>query len=194
MPLRITGDRLDLAIEGLERSLNSPDLVRMLADDLADSLEEAYFTSGLQVVSGAGLQALTYVGEPQRRGSGWSIGVGDADALGSESEPAPKGVLRQFQEDYGLRPSPWKHMPMRYQDILASMRRTGMYGGRGPKYANYMWVQDVGSYDAYIRSRKFIDRGVSSWRSRADDVVAEWWESIGTLGRIKRTILGRFGR
>lgn len=194
MPLTITGERLDQRIEILERKLNSPDLILALGSDLASALGDAYESSGLRVVSGAGIRALTYIGEPERSGNGWTIGVGDRGALGDEGDPAPRGVLRQFQEDNGLRPSPWKYMLQSYKDKLETMRRSGMYGGRGPLYANYMWVQDQGNATAYITGRNLIDNGVSVWRSRADDIVSEWWESLGTFGRFKRSIAGIFGR
>ncbi len=190
-----SGDSLDQAILNLKGKLNSPDLVTQMGQSLSEQLKESFTASGLISRSSATLEALSYVGEPQRISNGWTIGVGNRDDLGAEDEPAPRGVLREFFNDNPeLRPSPWRGIPESYQEKLASLRRAGMYGGRGPTYANYMWVQDKGSAEAYISGRHFIESGLAMWRSIAPDIISSWWESIGTAGRIRRTILGVFGR
>jgi hypothetical protein len=171
MPLTITGDRFETLIAGIERKLDSPDLIIELGESLAGHLKDGFAASGLQSRSGATIAALTYVGQPESSGTGWSIGVGDANAAGSESDSPPRGVLKAFQQDNSLRPSPWKDMPQTYKDKLESLRRSGMYGGRGPMYANYLWVQDRGSAEAYISGHNYLDPAVAAWRQEVPSII-----------------------
>jgi hypothetical protein len=171
MPLTITGDRFETLISGIERNLDSPELIIELGNSLTEHLAAGFAGSGLQSRSGATVAALSYVGQPEPSADGWSIGVGNADAAGSESDPAPQGVLSAFQENNKLRPSPWYQMEQTYKDKLESLRRSGMYGGRGPMYANYLWVQDRGNSKAFIDAHNYIDPSVEAWRQEAPDIV-----------------------
>lgn len=195
MPVTTSGTSLTQWIDGLRGKFNSPDLVQSLGNALAEDLVQAFQESGLQSQSGATVRALSYVGEPERSGNAWRIGVGDKDALGNEYDPAPRGTLRQFFNDNpGLKPTPWRAIPPAYKQQLELMRRAGMYGGRGPNYANYMWVQNAGNSAAGISGHGFIEMGLSTWRGQVPDLINEWWQSLGTLGRFKRTVAGVFGR
>lgn len=195
MPVTVSGTSLDQYISNLEAKFNSPDLIEAMAESLAGHLQESFQASGLQSRSGAGLSALTYVGEPERTGQGWSMGVGDRDALGGENDPAPRGVLRQFFSDNpSITPSKWRRIPRSYKEQLEAMRRAGMYGGRGPNYANYMWIQNSGNATAEIGGRHFIESAVSEWKTQVPDIINDWWQSLGTVGRFKRRVAGVFGR
>ena len=192
----ITGNRFDQRIEMIQKSLNSPDLVEAIGYNLAAHLAEQYSFSGLEVRSGAALNALTYVGEAERvGGNAWTIGVGNREDLGEEDQPAPEGTLRAFFNDNPeIPPSPWKFIPPDYKMKLEQLRRMGMYGGRGPSYANYIWVQNNGSASAYIDRRQFIDGALMYWRNEAQSIADEWWKSIGFGGRMIRRFAGMLGR
>lgn len=193
--ITVSGDSLDQAILDLRGRLNSPDLVTQIGRGLSDQLKESFTDSGLISRSGATLRALSFVGEPQRIGNAWTIGVGSREDLGEENQPAPTGTLRAFFGDNPeLYPTPWKGIPQSYQEKLAQLRRTGLYGGRGATYANYMWVQNAGAPSAYITGRHFIESALAQWRSDVPNIISEWWTSLGRLGRVRRTILGIFGR
>jgi len=195
MSVTVSGDNLDQFLEGLESRFNSPEVAMLLAQDLSEKLVESFSSSGLDSRSGATVRALSYVAEPERTGNGWILGVGDRDALGEEDQSAPRGTLRSFFSDHPeIRPSPWAYIPQSYKDVLESMRRAGMYGGRGPDYANYMWVQNAGNAEAGISGKHFIESALSSWESGSDDIVNDWWSSLSTLGKAKRYVKGAFGR
>jgi len=178
MPVTITGNGRDFIIR-LQRKLESPDLIQQLGETLADSLQQGFDASGLKSDSGATKNALSKVGQPQRTGSGWSIGVGDARRLGEPNETAPHGTLREFFRDFPEAFAPaWKYIPQAYQEKLAQMRRAGMYGGRGPDYAHYAWAQERGSARAFIPQRAFIEYGRGMFAARATRIVEAYFARV----------------
>ncbi len=165
-------------VQNLESRIVTPELVQELGNRLAEKLVDGFNSSGLVSRSGATVAALSSVGEPVQRGNGWSIGVMDASAAGHPEDEAPRGTLRDFFTDMrraypqdNLRPSPWKDIPQTYKDFLEAERRSGMYGGRGPDYANYLWVQDEGNARIYIPSHPYIARSVDEWKAEAPDII-----------------------
>jgi len=195
MPVTVNGAGLDQWIAGIKGRFESPELIQQLGQSLADDLGLAFMASGLTSRSGAGFKAITTVNEPEKTANGWKIGVGDRKALGDENQTAPRGTLRAFFEDNPtIRPSPWRGIPQSYKEKLEAMRRAGMYGGRGPDYANYMWVQNRGSGEAHIAGRHFIETGLNRWRGRVPDIINQWWQGLGRIGRAKETIRGIFRR
>lgn len=174
----ITGNRFDQFIDGIQRKIESPDLIVSLGNRLSEQLQLGFGASGLTPRSGATLRALESISEPERTGNGWRIGVGDASALGSESDSAPRGVLRQFFEDNPqIRPSPWRRIPETYKQKLEAMRRAGMYGGRGPNYANYFWAQDQGSTGAHISKRDIVNPALDRWRSEVPYFIEDYFRA-----------------
>ena len=179
MSITTSGDNLDIFIRDVEDSLESSELISSLGDTLSGTLVDSFHASGLQSKSGATVKALEYVSDPQRIDGGWKIGVGNGDALGEEGQSAPRGTLRSFFSDRPeIRPTTWAGIPPSYKDVLESMRRSGMYGGRGPDYANYAWVQNSGNSAAGIPSTGFIDSGVSNFMTAADDVIAVYLAKV----------------
>jgi hypothetical protein len=171
-----TGSDLNQRIIDFRAQLNDPSLAVRIANDLANKLQEAFRNTGLISRSGATLQALSYVSNPERISNGWAIGVGRYRDLGDESQPAPMGTLRDFFADNPvLRPTPWRMIPRPYQEKLAQLRRMGLYGGRGATYANYAWVQNAGNSVAYIPARNFMTLGLNTWRSNVPKLIGEWW-------------------
>lgn len=180
MPVTVTGQGFNTFIEGIRRKLDSPDLIQQLGNSLAQALKEGFQSSGLQSRSGATVAALSFVGEPERVGNGWRIGVGNADEAGHPEDPAPSGTLRQFfQDNPVLRPTPWRRIPPDYKEQLEVMRRAGMYGGRGPSYANYLWVQNYGSSGAEIEGRNYIDPAIDQWRQQVPEMIQEYFRAQG---------------
>jgi hypothetical protein len=200
MPVTVTGESLTQFISGLKRQFNSPDLIQELGQALSDNLVEAFTASGLNSRSGATVEALSVVGEPQRTGTGWNIGVGNKEALGNENESAPRNTLREFYDSIGggtgqvRKYANWQGLSDSNKALLEQGRRAGLFGGRGPKYANYMWIQNKGNPKAIITGRHFIEQGVASFQSQAPNIINEWWASLGRVGRFKRTVAGVFGR
>ncbi len=174
MPIAITGGRFEQFISGIEAKLDSSDLIVELGNRLSEQLRLGFSASGLTPRSGASIRALEYVGQPERITNGWRIGVGNADALGDESQPAPRGVLRAFFSDNKLKPTPWRGIPPDYKVKLEAMRRAGMYGGRGQNYANYLWVQNRGNMGVYISARNFIGPAIERWREDARYLIEEY--------------------
>jgi hypothetical protein len=168
-------------IQRIELRYTSGDLPRALAQALSDQLIAGYESSGLVTRSGATRKAWDTVGEAIVSNDGFEIGVGDAEAAGGPQDQAPRGVLRQFftdmksafPEEY-LRPSPWKDIPQSYKGFLETQRRSGMYGGRGPDYANYLWAQEEGRSDVYIPSHPYINAAVEEWRSRVSGIIGNY--------------------
>lgn len=170
-------------------------MIQELGQALSNDLVEAFRASGLKSISGATVAALSVVNEPERTASGWKIGVGDQEALGDENEPAPEGTLRAFVKDFSLKPvRAWKYLDNDAKQTLAIMRRAGQYGGKGWKYANYMWVQNKGNPRAHIDGRGFIEAGVAKFQAEAPELINNWWTSLGAGGRFARTVKGIFGR
>jgi hypothetical protein len=191
MPTVISGN-LDQVILELRNRLNSPDLAKALGKSLSEHLQDS-FSASLEERSGNTLRALEYISEPQREGNRWIIGVGKKSDLGTADEPAPVGTLREFFDDFPeLRPGPWKSIPESYQDRLAQMRRQGMYGGKGPTYANYAWIQNQGAPTAFINATHFIDTAKQEWQADVPRVIDEWWSSLGLRGKLRATISGIF--
>jgi hypothetical protein len=167
-------------VQRIELKYTGGDLPRTLAQALSDQLIAGYESSGLVTRSGATLKAWEKVGEPTVSSDGFEIGVGDAEAAGSPQDEAPRGVLREFFTDMKrafpgeyLRPSPWKDIPQTYKGILESARRSGMYGGRGPDYANYLWAQEEGRSEVYIPAHPYINAAVEEWKNMISDIVSE---------------------
>lgn len=184
MPVTVTGNRFDTFIQEIEQKLNSPDLIQQLGESLAESLKQGFLSSGLQSQSGATVAALTFVGEPEQTGNGWRIGVGNAEEAGHPEDPAPTGTLRAFFNDFqrafpgsNLRPTEWRRIPPDFKTLLEAERRAGMYGGRGPMYANYLWAQNYGSGAAHIAPHGYIDPALESWRQQVPDMIREYFRA-----------------
>jgi len=190
MPVTFNSANLSQFIDGIKLRFDSPELVTRLGQELAKDLGQAFSASGLQSRSGAGLAALTTVGEPTRNGRGWQISVGDKSALGSKNDPAPKGTLAQFYtylEGTGRvrKYTKWAQMSKSNQELLEKMRRAGLMGGRGPKYANYMWIQNYGNATAQITGRHFIENGLTAFRARSRGIINDWWNKSGHMGGLR---------
>jgi hypothetical protein len=153
---------------------------------MSECLVEAFSTK-LESQSGATVRALSVVGEPYRwsnqYGTGWKVVVGDAEALGNKSDSAPRGTLRAFYdylegnlESTGrvIPYTPWAQIPNYYKGLLEQGRRAGMFGGRGPNYANYAWIQDAGNAKADITATHFIEEGKKLFESRTSGYLREW--------------------
>ena len=174
MPVTITRSGYDIALR-LKQKIESPDLILELGQALSDDIGLSFVASGLRSKTGSALDAITDVGTPQRSGAGWSIGVGNAGRTGRPGGSAPRGVLEEFLRDNDLGPRYWKYIPKLYKDKLEMMRRAGMYGGRGPDYANYVWAQERGNGRALIPARGFIEAGLGRWMSRASGIVGGYF-------------------
>lgn len=176
MPVVINDQRLTQVITGIQQKLESPDLIVALAKSMSGHLVDAFGTSGLQSDSGATVSALSKIGEPEKTATGWAIGVGDGDAVGSENTPAPRGTLRAFynylaESGRVWRYTDWWGMSRANKRLLANARRAGLFGGRGADYANYMWVQNAGNAKAGVRAHHFIEAGLQAWRQDAPDII-----------------------
>jgi len=190
MPVTSNLSGLNRFIDDIKLRFDDPGLVRVLGQELSKDLTSAFSESGLQSRSGATIQALSTIGEPEKVGRGWRITVGDKSALGSPDDPAPRGTLRRFYdylEGTGRVHAftKWSGMSRSNKELLQEMRRAGLMGGRGPRYANYMWVQNYGSATAEISGRHFIERGQERFRSRASGIINDWWKSSGHIGTLK---------
>lgn len=184
MSVTFSGDRARQIIQGIRQKMESPDLIVELGNSMAANLVGSFNASGLTSQSGATVRALSKVGEPERTANGWRIGVGDGEAAGKEGQPAPRGTLRAFYDyiEGGLegyagatgrvhKYTDWWGMSSANKRLLEQGRRAGLFGGRGPDYANYLWVQDKGNARARITAKPFIDIGVGMWRESAPDIV-----------------------
>jgi hypothetical protein len=98
--------------------------------------------------------------------------------MGDVNQSAPRGTLREFFEDNKEATAPvWRYIPGRYKEKLEAMRRAGMYGGRGPDYANYVWAQEKGNAKALIAGRHFIENGTNRWRARRGQIIDDWYRN-----------------
>jgi len=187
MPIRVSGMDFRRQTEEIVQQMDSPELVEQLGQALSEELVKAFTTSGLKSQSGATVRALSVVGRPERwanqYGGGWRITVGDDDALGDKRDKPMKGTLASFysylegqleSEGPVIPYTPWKPIPDKYKRLLEQGRRAGMFGGKGPNYANYMWTQNYGSTKADIVGRHFIEAGVQNFRVRAGDIVDDF--------------------
>jgi len=161
-------------IQSIEVKFNSPGLVMQLGYSLANSL-----LKNTPIDTGAAERALTYVGEPERTSTGWSIGVGDKSRTGDKDDPAPSGTLRDFftylkQSGVKVRPSNWWGLPGELKQKLAAERRAGKFGGRGEGYANYIWVQNYGNAKAGITATHFIEKSLDEFRANSDRIIGDY--------------------
>ena len=190
MPVTISGQGLNQIVNNLHRLADDPELALQLGKALSECLVDA-FQSTNSSVSGATVRALSKVSPPEKTGSGWKISVGDGDAVGLESQSAPRGTLRAFYKFVEGGPersrgatgtikkySNWQGMSSANKRLLEQGRRAGMFGGRGPNYANYMWIQNTGNLKAGITGRGFIAKGTTQWRADVPRIVERYIESV----------------
>lgn len=170
MPVTSSGN-IRQHVQGVVRSLDSPELIESLGQLLAEELG-----ARAPVASGAARDALTVVWPAEKTSTGWAIGVGDASLTGKPSDPTPRGTLREFFNDNpGVRPSAWKYLSYLNKMRLETARRAeGKYGGRGARYANYIWVQEFGNNRAGVVARPFMAEAEEAWRSKAQTMVGDY--------------------
>ena len=171
------------------------ELATHLGEELAESVVSEYFSSGMKSQTGNTVDALSYVGQPERTGLGFKIGVvGDGRRIGNPSEASPKGTIRDFLEWYNRQPDlpkffirgsvpsnfAWWMLSAVQKQILQRERESGRFGGETAVAAGrvpYMWGHEQGNAKASIYGRHFIERGLVKWRARVPTIIDEWYRS-----------------
>ncbi len=170
MPIQIVIESAGRLISKLE----SPELITTLGNLLAQRLSGA-----APVSSGATQRALSVVGQPQKTETGWKIGVGSGRDTGQPEDASPHGTLRAFYdylESTGVRVrrTAWSGLSRDNKLRLEQERRAGRFGGKGPTYANYLWVQNFGNPVARIGGTHFLERAVEDFREEAGEVIRQY--------------------
>ena len=166
-----------------------------LGQELASDVVQEYFASGMKSQTGNTVDALSYVGQPERTATGLKIGVvGDRQRTGSPSDSGPKGTIRAFLKWYseqeglpqffirGGVPSPyaWRMLSETQKKVLQQERLSGRFGGEsaaGVGRVPYMWGHEQGNASATIQARHFIEKGLARWRSRVSGLIGEWYRA-----------------
>jgi hypothetical protein len=186
--LETLGERLQVRILG---AILDPELIKTLGHELSEDVLEEYFNSGMSSQTGRTVDALSYVGSPEISPASMSIGViGPLSETGLPSDKGPKGTIRAFLDWYSKQkdlpqffirggvPSQyaWWMLSSFQKRMLQIKRLSGEFGGEdiGPKY---MWTHEKGSSGAAIPSRRFIERGLSRWRSRVHNIIDDWMQA-----------------
>ena len=167
-----------------------------LGQELATDVVAEDFASGMKSQTGNTVDALSYVGQPERTATGLKIGVvGDRQRIGSSSDSGPKGTIRAFLDWYseqkglpqffirGGVPTPyaWRMLSETQKKVLQQERLSGRFGGEsaaGVGRVPYMWGHEQGNASAAItQARHFIEKGLSRWRSRVSGLISEWYRA-----------------